>query len=149
MVLFHCLQSLTIKNRLKEKEEEKKTKDDLKEFSAKINKIDTEGGINRIVFERYFGYKIPSEMLSDLVNSDKKENTDLEASSRNRAEDLINEVLKTDEDEAKKYILNETTAAVEGILEFNEKHQNQKGQGLKILTPQQTANFFSSIKSRK
>ena len=138
MLLFHCLQNLTIKNRLKKKEEEKKTKDDLKEFIAKINKIDAEGGINRIVFERYFGYKIPTEMLSDLVNSDKKENTDLEASSRNRAEDLINEVLKTDEDEAKKYILNETIAAVEGILEFNEKHQNQKGQGLKILTPQQT-----------
>ena len=59
------------------------------------------------------------------------------ASIRNRAEDLINEVLKTDEDEAKKYKLNETIAAVEEILEFNEKHQNQKGQGLKILTPQQ------------
>ena len=28
-------------------------------------------------------------------------------------------------------------AVVEGILEFKEKHQNQKGQGLKLLTPQQ------------
>ena len=61
----------------------------MKEFSAKINKIETEAGINRTVFERYFGYKIPSEMLSDLVNSDKK-NTDLLASIKNRAEDLIN-----------------------------------------------------------
>ena len=76
-------------------------------------------------------------MLSDLVNSDKKENTDLVASIRNRAEDLINEVLKTDKNEAKKYELNETIAAIEEILEFNEKHQDQKGQGLKILTPQQ------------
>ena len=66
-------------------EEEKKRKDDLKEFSAKINKIETEGGINRRVFEGNFAYKIPSEMLSDLVNSDKKENTDLVASIRNRA----------------------------------------------------------------
>ena len=47
------------------------------------------------------------------------------ASNRNRMEDLINEVLKADEDEAKKYKLNETIAAVEEILEFNEKHQNQ------------------------
>ena len=46
-------------------------------------------------------------MLSDLVNSDKKENTDLVASIRNRAEDLITEVLKTDENEAKTYKLNE------------------------------------------
>ena len=83
------------------KEEEKKSKDDLKEFSAKINKIETEEGMNRIVFQRYSGYKIPSEMLSDLVNSDKKENTDLVASIRSRAEDLINEVLKKNEDEAK------------------------------------------------
>ena len=102
-----------------------------------IIKIETEGGINRTVFERYFGYKIPSEMLSDLVNSDKKENTDSVVSIRNRAEDLINEVLKTDENEAKTYKLKETIAAVEEILEFNEKHPNQKGQGLKILIPQQ------------
>ena len=58
------------------------------------------------------------------------------ASIRNRAENLINEVLKTDKNEAKKYKLNETIAAAEEILEFIEKHQNQKGQGLKILTPQ-------------
>ena len=83
------------------KEQEKKRKDDLKEFSAKINKIETEGGINMTVFERYLGYKTPTEMLSDLVNSDKKENTDLVASIRNRVEDLINEILKTDEDEVK------------------------------------------------
>ena len=77
------------------------------------------------MFERYFGYKIPSEILSDLVNSDKKESTDLMASIRNKAEDLINEVLKTDENEAKKYKLNKAIATVEEILEFNEKHQNQ------------------------
>ena len=59
------------------------------------------------------------------------------ASTGNRAEDLINEVLKRIEDEAKKYKLNETITTVEEILEFNEKHQNQKGQGLKILIPQQ------------
>ena len=57
----------------------------MKEFSVKITKIETEGGINRTVF----GYKIPSEMPSDIVNSDKNENTDLVASIRNRTEDLI------------------------------------------------------------
>ena len=61
----------------------------MKELSAKINKIETEAGINRTVFGRYFDYNIPSEMLSDLVNSDKK-NTDLVASIKNRAEDVIN-----------------------------------------------------------
>ena len=67
-------------------------------------------------------------MLSNLVNSDKK-NTDLVVSIRNRAEDLIKKVLKIDENEAKKYKLNETIAAVEETLEFNEKHQNKKGHG--------------------
>ena len=37
MVLLHCLQNLSIKNRVKKKEEKKK--DDLKEFSTKINKM--------------------------------------------------------------------------------------------------------------
>ena len=74
-------------------------------------------------------------MLSDIVNSNKKENTDLVASTGYSAEDLINEVLKRDEDEAKKYNLNKIITAVEEILEFNEKHQNKKGQGLKKLTP--------------
>ena len=114
-----------LKKQAEKKEEEKKRKDNLKEFNDKINKIETEGSINRIVFERYFGYKIPSKMLSDLFNNNRKENTDLVALIRNRMEDLINEVLKADEDEAKKYKLNETIAAVEEILEFNEKHQNQ------------------------
>ena len=58
-------------------------------------------------------------------------------SFRNRAEDLINEDLETDENEAKKYKLNEAIAGVKEILEFNEKHQNKIGQVLKILTPQQ------------
>ena len=38
---------------------------------------------------------------------------------------------------SKKYKLNEAMAIVERILEFKEKHQNRKGQGLKLLTPQQ------------
>ena len=92
------------KKQAEKKEQEKKRKDDLNEFSAKINKIEAEGGINRTVFERHFGYKIPGEMLSDLVNSDKKEKTDLVASIRNRAEDSIIEFLKTYENEAKKQI---------------------------------------------
>ena len=141
------------KKQVQKKEEGQKRKDDLKEFSAKINKIETKRGINRIVFKRYFGYKIPSEMLSDLVNIDKKENIDLVASIRNRAEDLINEVLKTGEDEAKKYKLNEAIAAVEEILEFNKKHRHQKGQGLKIFTPQQMLSrlpiSLAPFKSRK
>ena len=41
-------------------------------------------------------------MLSDLVNSDKKENIDLVASIRNKVEDLMNEIFKIDENEAKK-----------------------------------------------
>ena len=74
-------------------------------------------------------------MLSDLVNSDKKENIDLVASIRNKVEDLMNEIFKIDENEAKKNKknkneLNETITTVE-------KYQNQEGHGLRILTPEQ------------
>ena len=132
-LLFHCLQNLSKKQAEKKK---KKRKDDLKEFSAKINKIETEKGISTTVFKRFFDYEIPSQMLSDLFNSNKKENTDLVTSIRNRAEDLINEIFKAGQNEATKYKLNETIAAVEEIYNFNEKHQNQTGGGSKILTPQ-------------
>ena len=87
----------------------------MKEFRAKISKTETEGGINRIAFERYFGYKMPSEMLSDLVNRDKKENIDLPASIENKAEDLMNKILKIDENEARKYKLKKFLSLMKNV----------------------------------
>ena len=64
------------KKQAEEKEEAKKRKADLKEFTAKIYEIET-GGINKTAFENCFDYKIPSSMVKDLVNSDKEENISL------------------------------------------------------------------------
>ena len=61
------------------------------------------------------------------------------ASIRNRAEDLISEVLKTDENEAKKYKLSETIAAVEEILEFNKKKLKSKRTGIKNINSRTNA----------
>ena len=49
----------------------------------------------------------------------------------------MDEVLKTEEQDIKKYKLDSTVDIVEKILEFNEKYQNQEGQGIEIFTPEQ------------
>ena len=58
-------------------------------------------------------------------------------SIRKKLNDLMGNFLSMPEEEAKKKRLDTTLEIVGKILEFNKKHQDQKGQGLKILTPQQ------------
>ena len=74
-----------------EEEEEKKRKVVLKEFTDFIIEYGT-GGINKKLYTKYFGNKVPTEMVKDLVNSDKEENNSLVTSIRNRLSDLVEEV---------------------------------------------------------
>ena len=48
----------------------------IKEFHSEIIKTEIKN-INRTVLYKYFGYRIPSVMLSDLFNNDGEENTGL------------------------------------------------------------------------
>ena len=57
--------------------------------------------ISKKVFKKYFGYKVLTEMVKDLVNSDKEENNGLLTSIRNRLSDLVEEVLKVDDEKVK------------------------------------------------
>ena len=120
-----------------EEEEQKPTKDDYKTLIKQI--IDEETDINVDLLNKYFKFQKPSDMLV-LLNktNDTKKN--------NKLINLINSGLKDVKEEIKKMPKAEIHIEkpdkieniVEKILKFNE--QNQQGQGIKILTPNQMLN---------
>ena len=124
------------KKQAEKEEEERKRKAELKKFTNYVINYET-GSINKKLCKEHFSYKVPTELLRDLVNSDKEENIDLVTSLRDRLSELLSEVLTIDEEEVKKHKLDSTVDVFETILEFNEQRRERKGQGLKILTPQQ------------
>ena len=117
-----------------EQEEQKPTKDDYKTLIKQI--IDEETDINDDLFNKYFSFQRPSDMLMLLNKTNDTE-------KNNKLVNLINSGLKDLKEEIKKMskaeIENEDPESivniVEKILKFNK--QNQQGQGIKILTPNQ------------
>ena len=88
------------------------------------------------MFQEYFKYQRPSDMLKDLYRiNDKKKNSKLVNVIKSGLSDLKNETENMSEEEKEIEKSNEIIDIVEVILEFNK--QNQQGQGLKILTPDQ------------
>ena len=79
---------------------------------------------------------MPTAMLKTLYNlNDGKKNNRLVNKIKNGLSDLENEIKKMSEDEIKTEKPYEIVDIVEKILESNK--QNQEGQGIKILTPNQ------------
>ena len=130
----------------KEKQEEKEqqtskkeppkklTKDDASNFNEWVN--EKERGINSEIFQRYFSYQRPSDMSKDLYRiDDKYKNNGIVNVIKSGLSDLKNEIKNISEEEKEIEKTNEMKDVVEEILEFNK--QNQQGQGLKILTPDQ------------
>ena len=130
----------------KEKQEEKEqqtskkeppkklTKDDASNFNEWVN--EKERGINSEIFQRYFSYQRPSDMSKDLYRiDDKYKNNGIVNVIKSGLSDLKNEIKNISEEEKEIEKTNEIKDVVEEILEFNK--QNQQGQGLKILTPNQ------------
>ena len=111
-----------LKNKLKNNLKKKKRKDDLRNFSKSLIKLET-GYVNKNLFYEYFGYRIPTEMASKLVKSNKEDNTNLVASIQENLNKLIEDYHNTPDEKF----------TVEEILDFNEQYQ--EGRGLKILTP--------------
>ena len=92
--------------------------------------------MNREIFERYFSFQRPSDMLKDLYRiNDKYKNSGIVHLIKSGLSDLKNEIKNISEEEKEIEKPNEITDVVKQILEFNK--QNQQGQGLKILTPDQ------------
>ena len=102
--------------------------------------VDEETDINEELFKKYFSFQRPSEMLVLLNKTNDTE-------KNNQLVSLINSGLKVLKEEIKEMpkaeIENEDPKSVvnivEKILKFNKQNQ-QKGQGIKILTPNQMLN---------
>ena len=106
----------------------------MEKFNEWVNKRETV--INSELFEKGFNYERPSEMLKTLYNSNnRKKNNDLVNKIKSTLSDLKNEIEVMSEEEKETKNLNEIVDIVEKILEFN--RQNQEGQALKTLTPNQ------------
>ena len=127
----------------------KPTKTDGKELNELIIKKET--GINSELFKKYFNFQMPTAMLKILYNlNDRKKNNRLMNTIKSGLSDLENEIEQMPEDEIEIKELYELVYIVEKILEFNT--QNQEGQGLKIITPNQMLNrlpiTLSQLKAR-
>ena len=99
--------------------------------------IDEETDINNGFFNKYFKFQRPSDMLLNKTN-DTEKNNKLVNLINSGLKDLKEEIKKMSEAEIEIEDPEPIVEIVEKILKFNE--QNQQGQGIKILTPNQMLN---------
>ena len=115
-------------------EKEKERKDDLRNVNKRLIKLET-GYVDRKLFYEYFAYRMPTEMTSKLMKSNKEDNINLVASIEENPNQLIEDYHHTPDESVMMEKLKKIKFTVEEIIDFNEQYQ--EGQGLKILTPQQ------------
>ena len=95
-----------------------------------------ETGIDNALFQNHFSFHRPSDMLKAVyTTNDKKKNKRLVNVIKSGLSDLKNVIEDMGEKEKEIEKPNEVIDVVQKILEFNK--QNQSGQGLKALTPDQ------------
>ena len=95
-----------------------------------------EKDVNMELFQKYFNSPSPSQILRSLYNTNDKEKSKTFVDIiKTGLSDLKYENKKISEDEIKTGKPYKIVDIVEKILDFN--NQKQKGQGLKILTPDQ------------
>ena len=101
---------------------------------------DEETNINHDLFNKYFKFQRPSVMLM-LLNktNDTEKNNKLVNLINSGLKDLKEEIKKMSEAEIENEYPELIVKIVEKILKFNKQNQ-QKGQGVKILTPNQMLN---------
>ena len=112
----------------------KPTKGNACNFNERINRKETD--INSEIFQKHFSFQKPSEMLKSVYKTnDIKKNSKLVNVIKSGLSDSKNKIENMREEEKEIEKPSEIIDIVEKILEFNK--QNQQGQGLKILTPDQ------------
>ena len=101
---------------------------------------DEETDINDDLFHKYFQFQRPSDILM-LLNktNDTEKNNKLVNLIKNGLKDLKEEIKKMSEVEIENEDPELIVEIVEKIFKFNKQNQ-QKGQGIKILTPNQMLN---------
>ena len=106
----------------------------MNEISKYIAEEETD--INEELFKKHFKIEKPSDMLMYLnKTNDKEKNNELVNMINSGLKDLEEEIKKMSEEEKRIADPELIVEIVEKILKFNK--QNQEGQGLKILTPNQ------------
>ena len=119
----------------KNKRPKKSTKVDAKKFNELLNK--EEIGMNRELFKNYLSFQRPTSMLKVVYDTDdKKKNNELINVIKSGLSDLKDDIKEMSDDETEIEKPYKIVDIVEKILELN--RQNQEGQGLKTLTPDQT-----------
>ena len=107
---------------------------DVNAFSKWINREETD--IDRELFKNHFKFQRPSDMYKNLYEiNDRKENNKLVNVIRSGLKDLKKEIKEMSKEEREIETPDKIVEIVKEILNFNK--QNQKGYGLKILTPNQ------------
>ena len=119
----------------RKKTSQKKIKDGYKKM---IKYIENESkGINYDLFKDYFDFLVPSALAKkSFETKNKNKSNRLVKLIKNRWSDLKDEIKKMSEDEKEIEKPDKILKIVEEVLDFNNK-QNQIGEGLKILTPNQ------------
>ena len=115
-------------------EEEKEQIFNPNKFNKWVNK--QESDINKELFKNHFFFQTPSALLKDLYKTNDKEKNNVLVSVINSGlKDLKEKIKEMSEEERKIEKPDKIVKIVKKILKFNK--QNQKGKGLKILTPNQ------------
>ena len=115
-------------------EEEKEQIFNPNKFNKWVNK--QESDINKELFKNHFFFQTPSALLKDLYKTNDKEKNNVLVSVINSGlKDLKEKIKEMSEEERKIEKPDKIVKVVKRILKFNK--QNQEGQGLKILTPNQ------------
>ena len=129
------------KNKKKKQEEkQQKQKEESEESKFFIYIENKSKDISYILFYYYFNFKHPSELAKKLFEiKDKKKNNDSVEEIKNRWSQLKYEAEKTSKDKKEKEREEKILEIVKDILNFNKQNQ-QKGQGIKILTQNQMFN---------
>ena len=124
-----------VKSLIKKELPEKLRKDNTSNCNEWVNRKET--GITSEVFQKHFSFQRPSENMLKSVyeTNDKKKNSKLVNVIKSGLSDLKNEIGNIGEEEKGIEKPSEIIDIVEKILEFNK--EDQQGQGLKILTPDQ------------
>ena len=113
---------------------EKKAKNKVNEFNKLIP--ENKNSRNNDLFKKHFSYHKLTDMLKavyDIKNT--KKNNELANLIKSELSDLKSEIEEMSENEIKTEQPNGMVNVVEKIVDFN--NQNQTGQGLKVLTPDQ------------
>ena len=121
-----------------EKQEEKQEKQKEKSEESKFFKyiVNKSKDINYFLFKYYFNFIYPSDLAKKPFEiKDEKKNNDFVEEIKNRWSKLTDRVEKTLGDKKEDKGLDKILEIVEDILNFNK--QNQQGEGIKILTPNQ------------